>query len=102
MPKFTSSQAIQSASDYLRNIPKDLLGEDISELRLETIQLFGNEWVIVFSYLVEPKDAENPLLRTLRTFRRYREITMNADTGEILGLRSPKAEDTTPRPRPFP
>ncbi len=88
MPIISSESAIRKATEYLKSIPPELLGEKIEAIRLETIQLFGEEWSVVLSYLVEPS-LENPFLKALGSVRRYREIRVNAQDGGITALLSP-------------
>lgn len=99
MTKIRSETAIKIATEYLKGIPPDLLGEKFDQIRLETIQSFDDEWVVILSYLVEAS-SENPLLKALGTFRRYREIIVSAETGEVLSLRSVDDNSRTERARP--
>ena len=89
MPQITSEQAIRKASEYLKSIPEELLGETVAHIRLETVQLFDNEWVVVLSYVVEPQSVDNVFLKTLGTYRRFREITVDSATGLVKGMRTP-------------
>ncbi len=90
----TSDDAIKAAVEYLKQLPSELLGipEDI---RLESIQLFGSEWVVTLSYMASAgytgsPASDNPLARALRTVRREKEFEVNAETGQVQSMTKPK------------
>ncbi|HEY3876075.1 MAG TPA: hypothetical protein VGM92_11405 [Candidatus Kapabacteria bacterium] len=87
MPTITLEIAIRKATEYLKSLSPELLGEKIEEIRLENAQLIRDHWSVVLGYFVEPT-VENQLLKTLGTVRRYRNIIVNATTGEIMALLS--------------
>ena len=97
----TSQQAIEQAFHYLKGLPPEYL-EAPSHPRLETIQRFGDEWIVVISYLTSLGEKQgsslNPLLKALTVQRRFKEFEIKADTGEVVALRDPReGEDLAQR-----
>lgn len=87
MANLTSEEAIRKAVDYLKSLSAELLGENPEEIRLETVQLFEDNWVVILSYLVRP-EIDNAWLKAFQTYRRYKEITLSVANGDVLSFRT--------------
>jgi hypothetical protein len=86
--------AIKAAVDYLKQLPAELLGNP-KDIRLETIQSFDDEWIVVLSYLSE-RDlglpvTDSPLARALSTVRRSKEFSVAVKSGKVTGMTMPHA-----------
>jgi len=91
----TSNSAIDKAAAFLGSLKPEYLGGEPENVRLETIQLFGKEWVVVLSYSIStPRIGENfsnQLLEALSTRRYMKEIEIDAESGEAIAMKNPQA-----------
>ncbi len=98
----TAETAIDRASEFLKGLKSEYIGtiEDNS-IRLETIQFFPNEWIVVLSYLTKtPRQGEsalNPLLEALSYQRYYKEFEIDSTTGKLVAMRNPHEHESTTR-----
>lgn len=97
--EITSDHAIEKAFDYLKNLKPEYLGK-VEEIRLETVQFFGTEWVVILSYLTKRKQEEggkqrNPLLDALSYQRYYKEFDIDANTGDVRAMKNPESPELT-------
>ena len=95
----TSKTAIDKAVAFLESLGSDYLGGDPKNFRLETIQRFGKEWIVVLSYTISIQRGEenltNQLLEALSTRRYFKEVEIDAESGEAVAMRNPQAPATT-------
>ena len=95
----TSKTAIDKAVAFLESLGTDYLGGDPTHFRLETIQRFGNDWVVVMSYTISvPRSGENlanQLLEALSTRRYFKEVEIDAESGEAIAMRNPQEPAST-------
>lgn len=102
----TSEQAIEKAFGFLKGLKPEYLGATPESIRLETLQRFGKDWVVVLSYYIRVKPAAseadasltNKLLEALSSRRFIKEIEIDAESGELLAMRNPEAPATTGEP----
>jgi hypothetical protein len=97
--QITDTQAIEKAFDYLKNLKPEYLGK-VEEIRLEAIQFFGTEWVVILSYLTKRKQEggdkyRNPLLDALSYQRYYKEFDIDASTGDVRAMKNPESPELT-------
>jgi hypothetical protein len=99
-----SEQAIEKAFSFLQGLKPEYLGSKPENIRLETIQRFNGEWVVVLSYLISlPKRTESTaegnllskFLEGLSSRRYIKEFEINAETGELVAMRNPEAHTPT-------
>ena len=94
-----SEIAIEKAVEYLKGVKPEYLGAMPESIRLETVQLFGKDWVVVLSYLTqvqqEGENLTNKLLQALSTRRYIKEFEIDAESGELIAMRNPEAPSTT-------
>lgn len=94
----TSEQAIEKAFGYIKSQSEHL--DVVDSPRLESVQLFGDDWVVTLSYFTERKTGDSPalnsLLQALSYQRSFKEIEINATNGEIIGMTNPTARPTEP------
>ena len=92
---FTSEAAIDKAAAFLKSLKPDYLGGEPKNIRLETIQLFGKEWVVILSYTISiPRGGENlanQLLEALSTRRYFKEFEIDTESREVIAMRNPQA-----------
>ena len=90
----TSKTAIDKAVAFLESLGTDYLGGDPKNFRVETIQLFGKEWVVVLSYTISVlrngENLSNQLLEALSTRRYFKEVEIDAESGEAIAMRNPQ------------
>jgi hypothetical protein len=95
----TSKEAVQIAVDYLTSLPKALLGSDPDAPRLEAVSRVDDHWSVLLSYLDRPKNTTdsvgNVLLNALRSYRIFKEIIVDAATGEVLSFAEPRTNSRT-------
>ncbi len=93
-----SNKAIEKAFSFVQSIDPKYLGAKPENIRLETIQLFGKEWVVVLSYFSSVKGSEdstaNKLLEALKVRRYIKEIEVDSESGEVIAMRNPEAPVT--------
>jgi hypothetical protein len=95
----SSEQAVEKAFNYLAALGPKYLGQPESP-RLETIQRFDDEWLVVLSYMITGSaKSENPVLKALTAQRKYKEFEINAETGEVLAMRNPEDRPQTSYPQ---
>ncbi len=97
-----SEVAIDKAVEYLKNIKPSLLGAVPENIRLETVQLFGKEWVVVLSYTTQLQRGDesltNKFLEALSYRRHVKEFEVDTETGRVLAMRNPQSPTTTNEP----
>lgn len=97
----TDTEAIEKAFSYLKSHEKFL--ENPGNPRLETIQRFNGEWVVVVSYLIERRNDAgdivlNPLLQALKYQRYFKEFEIDAKSGDIIAMRNPGENPVLKKP----
>ena len=94
-----SDQAIEKAFSFVGGLKPEYLGAKPERMRLETIQRFGKEWVVVLSYFIgiDPKEENigNKFLQALSSRRFIKEVEIDSETGEVVAMRNPEAPATT-------
>ena len=97
----TSDKAIENAFSFVNGLKPEYLGAKPENMRLETVQLFGKEWVVVLSYTITgqsafPKESLGNALSDLLKTRRYiKELEINSESGEVVAMRNPESPVTT-------
>lgn len=91
----TSEQAIARAFEYIKGLPENALGEDSDPPRLETVQLFDKDWIVVLSFLVHPKLdpalSKDAIYSVMSTYRMFKELTIDGLTGAVTSIVDPSA-----------
>ncbi|MEP7234175.1 MAG: hypothetical protein ABI778_02655 [Ignavibacteriota bacterium] len=99
MSKISTDQAIEKAIGFVKGLKPEYLGAKPENIRLETIQLFGKEWVVVLSYttsITRPENSTgNLLLEALSTRRYIKELEIDSSSGDVIAMRNPEAPVTT-------
>ncbi len=95
----TSKTAIEKAITFLESLKPDYLGGEPKSIRLETIQLFDKEWVVILSYTILTPRPEaglvNSLAELLSSRRYFKEFEINAQSGDVIAMRNPQAPAAT-------
>ncbi len=95
----TLNQALEKAISFIDGLKPEYLGSKPESIRVETIQLFGKEWVVVVSYNTSKKQEEvntiNKLFEALSVRRFIKEVEIDSETGEVVAMRNPEAPVTT-------
>jgi hypothetical protein len=96
-----SEAAIDTAVAFLKKLKPEYLGSAPENIRLETIQLFGKEWVVVLRYTVSiPRNGENitnQLLEALSTRNYFKEFEIDAESGDVIAMRNPHVQASNTR-----
>lgn len=94
----TSEQAVEKAFEYIMGLSEHL--DVIDNPRLESVQLFGDDWIVTVSYFTQRKAGDsvalNSLFQALSYQRSFKEIEIKSTSGEIIGMRNPQARPTAP------
>ena len=97
----TSDQAIEKAFSFVNGLKPEYLGAKPENMRLETIQKFGKEWIVVLSYSISTPRFNNKeiteaaLLGVLSSRRYIKELEIDAFSGDVIAMKNPEAPATT-------
>ena len=94
----TSDKAIEKAFSFVSGLKAEYLGAKPENMRLETIQKFGKEWIVVLSYSIPgrpPEGIASALAEILSNRRYIKELEIDAISGEVIAMRNPEAPATT-------
>jgi hypothetical protein len=93
-----SEAAIDTAVAFLKKLKPEYLGSGSApdNIRLETIQLSGNEWYVLLRYTISippigENIAKNQLLEALSTRNYFKEFEIDAESGEVIAMRNPQS-----------